>query len=90
MRLISLIIFYSFVGASYQDVRKISRVICLFKRLTQIDILENELMPDPKKLNKSLFLECNLQVRIIPDQRQLGKDDFVSFAYQENDKKETL
>ena len=91
MKLISwIIIFYSLVGASYEDEGKISKVICLFKRFTNTDIFENEFMPDRKKLSKRLFKECNLQVRIVSDQTQIGKNDFISFAYQENDNKETL
>ena len=85
-----IIIFYSLFGASYEDERKISQVICLFKRFTNTDIFENEFMPNRKKLSKRLFKECNLQVKIVSDQSQIGKNDFVSFAYQENDNKETL
>ena len=83
MGLVILLLF----GASEQTEEKKAKVICHFKRLANTDILE---MPEAVKLSKILFKKCKMQVRIISDFEEIGRNDLISFASEKNDNKGSL
>ena len=82
--LVSLLLF----GASEENEENEANVIChFFKRSANTDILK---MPGPLKLSKILFKKCNMQVRIVSDPEEIGRNDLISFASQKNENKESL
>ena len=83
MGLVILLLF----GGSEQTEEKKAKVICHFKRLANTDILK---MPEALKLSKILFKKCKMQVRIMSDFEEIGRNDLISFASEKNDNKGSL
>ena len=81
------LVFLLLFGASEETEEIKAKVICHFKRLANTDILE---MPEAVKLSKILFKKCKMQVRIISDFEEIGRNDLISFASEKNDNKGSL
>ena len=81
------LVFLLLFGASEETEEIKAKVICHFKRLANTDILE---MPEAVKLSKILFKKCKMQVRIISDFEEIGRNDLIYFASEKNDNKESL
>ena len=81
------LVFLLLFGASEENEENKAKVICHFKRFANTDILE---MPESLKLSKILFKKCNMQVRIVSDLEEIGRNDLISFASQKNENKESL
>ena len=81
------LVFLLLFGASEETDENKAKVICHFKRLANTDILE---MPEALKLSKILFKNCKMQVRIISDIEEIGRNDLISFASEKNDNKGSL
>ena len=81
------ILLFSNVGyCQLFDVQNVSKFICSLSRSNHVDIFKQELV-DSIKLSKYLFHECNIRVRIVFDDRDEVKHDFILFASQQQDKK---
>ena len=81
------LVFLLLFGASEENEENKAKVICHFKRFANTDILE---MPESLKLSKILFKKCNMQVKIVSDLEEIGRNDLISFASQKNENKESL
>ena len=81
------LVFLLLFGASEENEEIKAKVICHFKRLANTDILE---MPEAVKLSKILFKKCKMQVRIMSDFEEIGRNDLISFASEKNDNKGSL
>ena len=81
------LVFLLLFGASEETEEIKAKVISHFKRLANTDILE---MPEVVKLSKILFKKCKMQVRIISDFEEIGRNDLIYFASEKNDNKGSL
>ena len=84
-----ILIFVFLFGVSHTEKEKeIGKVICSLKRLIQTDIYFGTSLSSNKVIfSKMLFQGCNFNVRIISNLNLLGKNDLITFAYQEEDVK---
>ena len=78
-----LTIFLLMFGAIHSNEKILSKIICSFKRLVYTDIFIRNQNPDPIRLSKQMFNECNFKVRIVIDNTAIGKNDLIAFAYSE-------
>ena len=77
-----MLVFLLFFGASQESENRIAKVICHFRRFVSTDIFK---MPEPVSLSKILFKMCKMQVRIVSDLEQIGKNDLIYFAIDKGD-----
>ena len=84
MKLLPFItVFLLMFGAIHSNEKILSKIICSFKRLVYTDIFIKNQNPDPIRLSKQMFNECNFKVRIVIDNTAIGKNDLIAFAYSE-------
>ena len=84
MKLLPFItVFLLMFGAIHSNEKILSKIICSFKRLVYTDIFIRNQNPDPIRLSKQMFNECNFKVRIVIDNAAIGKNDLIAFAYSE-------
>ena len=84
MKLLHFItVFLLMVGTIHSNEKILSKIICSFKRLVYTDIFIKNQNPDPIRLSKQMFNECNFKVRIVIDNTAIGKNDLIAFAYSE-------
>ena len=69
--------------------QNISKVVCLFSRFENADVLKGALLK-PVKLSKELFKQCNIKVKIVSDMKAFESTELISFAYKGSNNKETL
>ena len=69
--------------------QNISKVICLFSQFKNADIFKGALVK-PIKMNKELFKQCNIKVKIVSDMKVFESTALISFAYKGSNNKETL
>ena len=74
---------------SSEQVEKLCKVICNFKRLNYAEI-SMEKNTDKVKLSKGLAAKCSMSIKFVSSLRELGTNNFIAFAYHEADKKENL
>ena len=74
---------------SSEQVEKLCKVICNFKRLNYAEI-STEKNTDKVKLSKGLASECSISTRFVASLKEFGTNDIIAFAYHEVDKKENL
>lgn len=74
---------------SSEQVEKLCKVICNFKRLDYSDI-SMEKNTGEVKLSKGLAAMCSMRIKFISSLSELGTNNLIAFAYREADKKENL
>ena len=70
-------------GAIHGDEKIFSKIICSLKRLVNTDIFIRNQNPDPIRLWKQMFYECNFKVSIVIDNTAISNNDLIAFAYSE-------
>ena len=70
-------------GAIHGNEKILSKIICSLKRLVNTDIFIRNQNPDPIRLIKQMFHECNFKVRIVMDNTAISNNDLIAFAYSE-------
>ena len=70
-------------GAIHGNEKILSNIICSLKRLVNTDIFIRNQNPDPIRLIKQIFHECNFKVRIVMDNTAISNNDLIAFAYSE-------
>ena len=84
MKLLPLItVVFLMFGANHSNAKILSKIICSLKRLVNTDIFIRNQNPDPIRLSKQMFHECNFKVRIVIDNTAIGNNDLIAFAYNE-------
>ena len=78
-----------FSSISSEQVEKLCKVICHFKRLNYADI-SIEKFTDKVNLSKGLASECSISTRYVESLNEFGTHDLIAFTYHEVDKKENL
>ena len=70
-------------GAIHGNEKILSKIICSLKRLVNTDIFIRNQNPDPIRLSKQMFHDCNFKVRIVIDNTAISNNDLIGFAYSE-------
>ena len=76
-------------SSNSEQLERICKVICHFKRLNYAEISIEKFI-DKVKLSKGLASECSMNTKFVASPREFGKNDLIAFAYHEVDKKENL
>ena len=78
-----------FGSISSEQVEKLCKVICHFKRLNYAEIAM-EKYTDKVKLSKGLAAKCSMSIKFVSSLRELGTNNSIAFTYHEAEKKENL
>ena len=70
-------------GTIHGNDKILSKIICSLKRLVNTDIFIKNQNPDPIRLIKQMFHECNFKVRIVMDNTAISNNDLIAFVYSE-------
>ena len=86
---IVIVLLLLFGSISSEQVEKLCKVICHFKRLNDAEI-SMEKNTYKVKLSKGLAAKCSMSTNFVSSLRELSTNNLIAFAYHEADKKENL